>query len=70
MSTPAIPQREPQKDKDAKRAVMRESLISTLKKGYEATKNPPKKQKTKRPSIFNDNFINATSMHEMFKYPS
>lgn len=68
MSTPSIPQKQPQANKDAKSTVMRESLISTLKKGYEATKNPPKKQKTKRASIFNDNFINATSMYEMFKY--
>lgn len=68
MATPSVPQKQPQANKDAKATVMRESLISTLKRGYEATKNPPKNKRAKKASIFNDNFINATSMHEMFKY--
>ena len=70
MATPAIPQKEPQDSKDAKGAVMRESLITTLKKGYEATKNPPKNPKPKRASLINDSFTNATSSYEMWKYPS
>lgn len=70
MATPSIPQNQPQDNKDAKNTVMRESLISTLKKGYEATKNPPKNAKPKRASLINDSFTNATSSYEMWKYPS
>jgi hypothetical protein len=59
MSTPAIPQREPQDSKDSKGNIMRESLITTLKKGYEAAKNPTKNRKPKRASLIRDDFFNA-----------
>jgi hypothetical protein len=54
MALPDIPQREPQKSKDSKKAVMTKSLITTLKEGYDAYKNRPKDKKWTRPSIFRD----------------
>ena len=70
MATPSVPNKEPQDSKDAKNSVMRESLINTLKKGYDASKNPPKNPKPKRASLFNDSFTNADSSYQMWKYPS
>ena len=70
MAIPAIPQNEPQRSKDAKNTVLRESLLSTLKKSYEATKNPPKNQKQKRASLINSNFTNADNAYQMLKYPN
>ena len=59
MPTPAIPQKEPKDSKDNKGNIMRESLITTLKKGYEAAKKSAKNPKPKRASLLRDNFFNA-----------
>jgi hypothetical protein len=71
MATPSVPQREPQDSKDGKNAVMRESLVSTLKKGYEAAKNPTQTPK-KRASLIQlrDGITDPNNSFQVWKYPS
>lgn len=71
MATPSTPQREPQDSKNAKNTVMRESLITSLKKGYEAAKNPKQTPK-KRASVLQlrDGITNPDNSFQVWKYPN
>lgn len=70
MAIPTPPQQEPQPSKDAKNQVMRESLLSTLKKTYESSKNPPKNPKAKKTSFLNTDVTNPDTAFQIWKYPS
>lgn len=69
MAIPTPPQQESQPSKNAKNQIMRESLLSTLKKTYDRSKNPPKNSKTKKASFLNTEVTNPDTAFQIWKYP-
>jgi hypothetical protein len=68
MSVPAVPQNEPQDSKNAKNVIIRDSLITNVKKSYDNTKNPlPKKKKA---SLLNKDVIDPATSFQIWKYPN
>lgn len=68
MALPSPPQNEPQDSKDAKKSIMRDSLISIVKQGYE-NRNNPKKKNPKRESLINSTVVDPDTAFQIWKYP-
>lgn len=68
MALPSPPQNEPQDSKDAKKSIMRDSIISIAKKGYENSKNPPKKN-PQRKSLLNSTVVDPDTAFQIWQYP-
>mgnify|MGYP007059733981 CR=1 FL=1 len=68
MSLPSPPQNEPQRLKDARKSVMRDSLITIIKKKRAEPSEPPKKSPPKK-SLLNSKVTDPDTAYQIWQYP-
>jgi hypothetical protein len=68
VALPSPPQNEPKDYKDAKNAIVRDSLFKVIKKGYDR-RNDPNENKPRKESLLNSTVINTDTAYQIWQYP-